>query len=265
MSYANSRIPESAQLGVHENLAEKVRRHLSEPFRKPVAHYNRIAFEHSLAGWDGRAPLILDAGCGVGHSTIELARSFPDHWVIGVDQSAERLERRKPYPPALIPANLVFVRADLVDFWRLLLESGLRLARHYILYPNPWPKIGHLGRRWHAHPVFPFIAGLGGALDCRSNWRVYVEEFALALAVVIDRPVEWEIFDAASPLTPFERKYRDSGQTLYRIRCELDLERGPAGGVGSESSEGANARTEALAQTEPMPHAHRETGEHDEL
>jgi tRNA (guanine-N7-)-methyltransferase len=217
MSYANSRIPTSAQQGVHEQLVRRVMRHLREPFRKPYAPYNRSALEASLAGWDARAPLILDAGCGVGHSTIELARRFPDHWVIGVDQSEERLNRRKPYPTALLPANMVFVRADLVDYWRLLDEAGVRLARHYILYPNPWPKIGHLARRWHAHPVFPYVPRLGGILECRSNWQVYVEEFACALALVAGGEVMWERFEASVPLTPFERKYRDSGQTLYRI------------------------------------------------
>ena len=100
-------------------------------------------------------------------------------------------------------------------------EAGLRLARHYVLYPNPWPKIGHLGRRWHAHPVFPWIPRLGGVLECRSNWLVYIEEFALALEVAIGRPVAWEAFSAEVPLTPFERKYRDSGQTLYRLGVDL--------------------------------------------
>ncbi len=222
MSYANSRIPSSAQQGVHEALARRVAKHCAEPFRKPFADYNRAAFEAALQGWDGAAPLILDAGCGVGHSTIELARAYSDHWVIGVDQSEERLQRRKPYPQALLPRNLVFVRADLVDFWRLAAEARLRFARQYILYPNPWPKIGHLARRWHAHPVFPFIAGLGGILECRSNWRVYIEEFAVALSLVIGREVVWEAFEATSPLTPFERKYRDSGQPLFRVAVDLN-------------------------------------------
>ncbi|MDX9884514.1 tRNA (guanine(46)-N(7))-methyltransferase TrmB [Thauera sp.] len=221
MSYANSRIPQSAQQGVHEALIERVRKHLAEPFRKPFAEYNRAALQAALAGWDGKAPLILDAGCGVGHSTIQIARQYPGHWVIGVDQSEDRLKRRKPYPDALLPGNMVFVRADLVDFWRLLDEAGLRLARHYLLYPNPWPKIGHLGRRWHAHPAFPWIARLGGVLECRSNWRVYIEEFAIALEVAIGQPVVWEAFSAEVPLTPFERKYRDSGQTLYRLGVDL--------------------------------------------
>ncbi|MDR2207845.1 MAG: methyltransferase domain-containing protein [Azoarcus sp.] len=222
MSYANSRIPASAQQGVHKHLAERVRTHLGNPFRKPIADVSRAAYDHALAGWDGSASLILDAGCGVGHSTIELARAFPDHWVMGVDQSEDRLQRRKPYPEALLPTNMVFVRANLVDFWRLLVDNGLQLARHYILYPNPWPKIGHLGRRWPAHPVFPFILRLGGVLECRSNWPVYVAEFAQALELALGRPVAWETFDAARPLTPFERKYRDSGQTLYRLRVDLD-------------------------------------------
>ncbi|MCK9984044.1 MAG: tRNA (guanine-N7-)-methyltransferase [Azoarcus sp.] len=224
MSYANSRIPESAQSGVHEHLVRHVQRHLAEPFRKPCLDYNRAAFEASLAGWDRNAPLILDAGCGVGHSTIQLARAFPDHWVIGVDQSADRLNRRKPYPDALLPKNMVFVRADLVDYWRLMSDAGLRLARHYILYPNPWPKIGHLARRWHAHPVFPFIPRLGGVLECRTNWRVYIEEFACALGLATGREVAWETFEAPAPLTPFERKYRDSGQTLFRLVCDLDAQ-----------------------------------------
>ncbi|NLF53056.1 MAG: methyltransferase domain-containing protein [Thauera phenolivorans] len=221
MSYANSRIPESAQQGIHENLARLVDKHLAEPFRKPFADYNRAALEAALAGRPPGAPLILDAGCGVGHSTIQLARAHPDHWVIGVDQSADRLARRKPYPAALMPTNMVFVRADLVDFWRLLDEAGLRLARHYILYPNPWPKIGHVTRRWHAHPVFPFVVRLGGVLECRTNWRVYAEEFAFALGRILGAPVPWETFEAPAPLTPFERKYRDSDQLLYRVVTEL--------------------------------------------
>jgi len=222
VTYANSRIPASAQQGVHEHLAARVRTHLAQPFKKPFAGYNLAAYEQALAGWDGRAPLVLDAGCGVGHGSIELARTFPDHWVIGVDQSEDRLQRQKPYPAALLPKNLVFVRADLVDFWRLLAADGLRLARHYILYPNPWPKIGHLGRRWPAHPVFPFILRLGGTLECRSNWSVYVAEFAAALEIALGRAVPWGEYEAASPLTPFERKYRDSGQKLYRLCVDLD-------------------------------------------
>ncbi|MCB1889233.1 MAG: SAM-dependent methyltransferase [Rhodocyclaceae bacterium] len=244
MSYANSRIPSSAQVGIHEHLERCVARHVASPFRKPHAAYSVDALDQALAGWDGRAGLILDAGCGVAHSTIQIAREHPEAWVIGVDQSADRLARRKPYPEALLPRNMVLVRADLVDFWRLLVERGVRLRKHFILYPNPWPKIGHLGRRWHAHPVFPFVPRLGGELEMRTNWRVYAEEFALALGMLTGREVPWQSFEPGAPLTPFERKYRDSGQALYRVHLAL----------GDAALDGAAEAVHASAGTQRESH-----------
>ncbi len=220
--YANSRPVSSAQTAVHVRLAEVVATHAGTRFLKPVMPYNRDAFERSMAAWQqaGKPPLILDAGCGVGMSTRHLATQFPDHFVIGVDQSAHRLSRNTAWH-APLPSNFQCMRADLVDYWRLMLEAGVHPERHYILYPNPWPKIGQLGRRWHGHPVFPAIVALGGILECRSNWRLYVEEFAAALAQLIGRQVPCEEYAAHIPVTPFEQKYMASGHALWRCRTNL--------------------------------------------
>lgn len=214
----NSRVPTSAQTGIHEQLATLLDRHAASPFRKPYADYNRVAFEASLerrARVAPQAPLILDSCCGVGASSIALARAFPGHYVIGVDQSESRLTRGKPGTPEL-PPNLDLVRADLVDYWRLLHEAGIRLDRHYLLYPNPWPKIGHLARRWHGHAVFPTMLELGGVLECRSNWRIYVEEFCFAVQRLTQRTAHCEPYVPECALTPFERKYQQSGHALFR-------------------------------------------------
>jgi tRNA (guanine-N7-)-methyltransferase len=207
---------------MHEHLAQQVSRHATSVFRKPVTDYSRAALDTSLAAWreQGGKPLILDAGCGVGLSTLHLARQFPAHFVIGVDQSADRLARKVQWPGDM-PANCIHVRADLVDYWRLLQQAGIGLARHYILYPNPWPKKQHLGRRWHGHPVFPAIVALGGAFECRSNWRIYVEECASALAQLSGIAVPVESLDAQQPITPFEEKYRASSHALWRCRVAL--------------------------------------------
>jgi tRNA G46 methylase TrmB len=165
-------------------------------------------------------PLILDAGCGVGLSTFHLARQFPDHFVVGVDQSSDRLARNTAWPAAL-PDNLIRVRADLVDYWRLLHAEGIVLARHYLLYPNPWPKIGHLARRWHGHAVFPTVVALGGELECRSNWRIYIEECAAALTQLSGARVACEPYAPEAPITPFEQKYIASGHALWRCRAKL--------------------------------------------
>jgi tRNA (guanine-N7-)-methyltransferase len=218
---AASRVVTSAQEGPHRDLEALVARHLAHPFRKPILDYNRAAFAAAMAArdaWSPGAPLIVDAGCGVGWSTLRLADAHPGHFVIGVDQSLDRLQRGKPQP---LPANAVLVRADLVDFWRLLAGSGVRLARHFVLYPNPWPKIGHLARRWHGHAVFPVWRELGGMVEVRSNWRVYIDEVARALELLGATAIGAARFATDDPMTPFERKYLASGHALWR--CTADL------------------------------------------
>lgn len=211
-----SRVPESAQTGPHEQLPALIARRAGQLFRQPVAPYSREAFESFAAGCAPDTPLIIDSCCGVGESTARLAESFPDHVVLGVDQSADRLARA----PAL-PANARLLRADMADIWRLLLDGGYRPARQYMLYPNPWPKIGHLARRWPAHPVFPTVLALGGRIECRSNWRIYVEECVLAAKLIAGIDAAVEAFSPAPPLTPFERKYAASGHALYRCLLEI--------------------------------------------
>ena len=221
---ANSRVPFSAQTGVHEQLPRLLARHAASPFRKPYSDYNRAAFEASMIRRERLAPgapLILDACCGVGESSLALARAYPDHYVIGVDQSADRLGREVIGKAGGLPENLDLVRADLVDYWRLLHDAGIRLARHALYYPNPWPKIGHLSRRWHAHPVFPTVLALGGVLECRSNWKIYVEEFCLAVHLLRGQAVCCEPFLPKQSITPFERKYLASGHALWRARVPL--------------------------------------------
>ena len=220
--HANSYQISSSQSGVHKDLSTLLEKHLAHPFQKPITDYNRTAFEKSIAAWQaaGAKPLILDAACGVGLSTLHLATQFPDHFVIGVDQSADRIARNTQWSQEM-PSNFTWVRADLVDYWRLLLQSGIRLQRHYILYPNPWPKIGHVARRWHGHAIFPTIVALGGLLECRSNWRIYVEEFSAALTQVTQQEVDCLPYVPEQTMTPFEQKYQASGHALWRCQIQL--------------------------------------------
>jgi tRNA (guanine-N7-)-methyltransferase len=177
------------------------------------------SFETFLAWRDRDRPLVLDSGCGTGASTAELARRHPGAQVLGVDRSAHRLARA-PEPRG----GLLCIRARLEDVWRLLCHSGERPVRHYLLYPNPWPKPRHLIRRWPAHPVFPTLLKLGGVLTLRSNWRIYLEEAAEALRRHGRRGSRVVSFRADMPLTPFERKYARSGHALYDLTLSLDLD-----------------------------------------
>lgn len=211
-----SRPVASPQTGPHRDLERLVARHAQHAFRKPPAPYSRAAFAALERRLAGSAGLVLDAGCGTGAGTAALARRHPDCLVAGIDQSAHRLARA----PRNLPDNIILLRADVVDLWGLLAAAGMRLEAHYLLYPNPWPKPAQVMRRWPGHPAFPALLALGGRLECRSNWRVYVEEFALAVRVLTGRRPVVEAFAPDDPLTPFERKYAASGHDLYRAVVE---------------------------------------------
>lgn len=221
--HANSRPVTSNQTGIHDQLQALTERHANSLYQRPFASHSQQAFETAITAWRaaGKAPLIIDAGCGIGLSTCKLAQRHPGHFVIGIDQSADRLARELRWPGEL-PGNHLLVRADLVDFWRLMLKERIHPSHHYLLYPNPWPKKSQLARRWHGHPVFPTVIALGGQIECRSNWKIYMDEFAYALTQLTGLSARCENFlPEPDALTPFEEKYRASGHSLWR--CQLAL------------------------------------------
>lgn len=186
---------------------------------KPVAAHTKQAFRKIQEIIPPNATIVLDSGCGTGRSTQYIGSQVPvDHscWVLGIDRSMVRLERNKGYRNQQQEGNnnihdenemvwtdrdslhsnisntdsnnnVVWIRAELVDFWRLMLEHQdthpWNLETHYLLYPNPYPKTKRLKSRWYAHPSFPLLLQLGGDIVIRSNWEIYLEEFAQAVLI----------------------------------------------------------------------------------
>ncbi|WP_046006208.1 tRNA (guanine(46)-N(7))-methyltransferase TrmB [Pseudoalteromonas rubra] len=221
MSDANSRSITSNQAGLHEKLDEVVQKHLNTPFKKPIAAHTQQAFEQvneKVQAYDG--PIILDSCCGVGESTANLAKLHPDALVIGIDKSEHRLEKHDIEYKQTESGQYILVQADLNDFWRLACEANWQPTHHYLLYPNPWPKAKHLQRRWHGAAVFPYIVELGGRLELRSNWSIYVEEFARSLELA-GKKAEISAYESDTAMTPFERKYWASGQHSTRLIAQL--------------------------------------------
>lgn len=215
-----SKVVTTNQAGLHERLDEIVLRNLNNPFRKPIADHTQVAFDQVTDWLKGRSgELILDSCCGIGESSRHLANRYPDANVIAVDRSAHRLSKHENCFTGELD-NLLFVRADLIDFWRLAAASEWRLAKHFILYPNPYPKSAQVQRRWHASPVFSDLLTLGGELTVRSNWRLYIEEFVRALALA-GHETSVQLYSADQPMSAFERKYWESGQQSWQCVAQL--------------------------------------------
>jgi len=166
-------------------------------------------------------PVILDSCCGVGESTANLAKRHPDALVIGIDKSSHRLDKHDIEYKQTDSGQYILVQADLNDFWRLAVAANWQPTHHYLLYPNPWPKAKHFQRRWHGAAIFPYIVKLGGRLEVRSNWDIYVKEFAQALHLA-GHHCEVEQYESDIAITPFERKYWASGQQSHRLVIPLE-------------------------------------------
>lgn len=208
----------SNQTGIHESLEKIVRKHLANDFQRPFPQYSLDAFDsinNLVSKYQG--PIIIDSFCGVGESTATIAAQHPEALVIGIDKSALRINKHaESYRNGA--TNYHLVRADVDDFWRLAVAAQWRPVKHYILYPNPWPKSSQLKRRCHGSPLFTSILALGGELEVRSNWPTYIDEFSRALSIAGQASIV-EKFNPRPAITPFERKYSLSNHELWRCLC----------------------------------------------
>lgn len=214
---ANSRPVASNQKGIHSRLGKVVRTHLETSYRAPLQPHNIAAFEtlrERIADISG--PLILDSFCGTGHSTAALAEAYPNHFVIGIDQSASRLGRHPSQS-----SNYCLTQANCEAIWAQLADAGIRAASHYLFYPNPWPKAKHLQRRIHGHPGFFDLTRLGGRVELRSNWQLYVEEFGVAMTLTGARGYVGRLPADEAGISLFERKYHESGQPLWVYKGQI--------------------------------------------
>ena len=215
----NSRDVISAQRGIHQHLEATVRKHVSTPWRKPVADFSRTTLD-GLLPWltAGDRPLIIDACCGTGMSTRLLAARYPHCRVLGLDKSAQRVGRHQGGG-----GDYQVVRADVQDMWRLLRDAGIKPVMHTLFYPNPYPKAAQLGSRWYGSPAFPALLNLGGHLQVRSNWALYIEEFAFALKVAgYESEISQITPTAGDYISLFEKKYSESGHVLTALSANLN-------------------------------------------
>ncbi len=208
---------ESSEVTEHirNRIATVVIKHARTHYRLPISATMREAIapviERLRYDAERGRPLVLDAGCGTGHSTRYLAIYHPEATVVGVDRSLVRL-RKVP----TLPENALCIRARLEEFWLLAREEHIIFTKTYLLYPNPYPKSSQLKHRWYGHPIFPIILATTRALELRTNQKWYADECSIAL-LVLGWKCSCSVLEGDDILTPFERKYADRGQLRYRV------------------------------------------------
>ena len=207
----------SNQQSIHPNLARVFDRHKDlMKYKNPISAKVTRVLQSAQDRVEQKAkPLILDCGCGTGESAIQLATAFPNHTVVAIDKSNHRLNKAKKHLP--LPENLIFIRADLPEIWLYAYRHKWNIKKQYLLYPNPWPKQGQLMRRWHAHPIMPYLLSSSQNLELRTNWEIYAHEFAWVAQHFLNKKVEVQSWLPEAPISNFELKYLQSDHKLYRV------------------------------------------------
>lgn len=200
------------------------------------AYYHKLV-DLVLKAQDSGVSVTLDSGCGTGESTRR--RTAPGRWILGVDKSTARMARgaqqgseipvwgrgalpTKEDMTVATRAGALLARAELCELVLVMYARGCKVEQFDFMYPNPWPKSQHFGRRWYGHPIWPVALAVGQRVELRTNWEIYAQEFAYALGLWVPQPAgqgQCEAWSVApdDALTAFERKYSLASHPLYRV------------------------------------------------
>jgi len=228
----NSNSVTTNQDGIHPDLEEIVLKQCQNPWQGPLHQATKSAFQTILPHLkEYQNNWVLDSGCGVGDSTQRLAVEYPNSLILGVDRSEVRLN--KADIKQKFNGRVHYLRAELGDFWRLLVQNQIHPIAHYILYPNPYPKKHHIRKRFHGSSSIRELIQLSPKLELRSNWKLYLKEFQFAFKVALNETAKNKttivkltqskklILDNNEPWTAFEKKFFHSQQELWKLECQI--------------------------------------------
>ncbi len=153
---------------------------MEEINRLDFQHYMlRYAFQGNYAAPIGNPSSILDAGTGTGRWAIEMAQTFPNANVIGIDVKPPAVDQRADAGADLRPPNYTFVPGNLLE--GLSFADGSFDFVHMRLLFTAIP-----------HDRWPFVVGELARLTRRGGWVELVDSIGLVDGGPhVDMLMEW--------------------------------------------------------------------------
>lgn len=170
--------------------------------------------------FQGNSPLELDVGCGDGRFLLEMAAQFPERQFLGTERLLGRVRKvcRKAHRRNL--DNLKVLRLESGYALEWLLPPGA-FDRVHLLFPDPWPKKRHHGRRMVQTANLPHFARVlkpGGEFLFKTDHPEYFEAGMEALAeATFFEELSWED-SMFYPQTDFEELWLGHGKHIHRAR-----------------------------------------------
>jgi tRNA (guanine-N7-)-methyltransferase len=152
----------------------------------------RLPALSSLEGLAGE--VWLEVGFGGGEHLAGQARAHPDVTLIGVEPFLDGVAKAVTAVDEAGLANVRILRGDAREAMAALPDG--RLARLYVLFPDPWPKARHHKRRL-VQPGFVAEAARllapGGLFRLATDWAHYAD--AMLATVLADGRFDWPARD----------------------------------------------------------------------
>lgn len=142
------------------------------------------------ASFDGRGPLTLEIGFGMGQSLLAMAAAEPERRFVGVEVHEPGVGALLAGMAAQGVSNIRILAADVTEVLPQVFAPG-ELDRVQIFFPDPWPKKRHQKRRLIQSA---FVARLaervrpGGELWLATDWQPYARH----MLAVLDGAPAWE-------------------------------------------------------------------------
>ncbi len=165
--------------------------------------------------------LDIEIGAGTGMFAIDYAEKNKSRALISIEKTSTKFKKFKNVIKEKKLSNLFSFHDNGVSWCAHNLVPN-SVDRFFFLYPNPNPKKSDLNKRFHAMPFMGFVKDClksDGEIFFATNELFYYQE---ALDYMTK---EWglklrqdkHISSMSIPLTLFEKKYLERGQTCYHF------------------------------------------------
>jgi tRNA (guanine-N7-)-methyltransferase len=168
------------------------------------------------------APVVLEIGCGMGETTVEIAAANRDVDFLGVEVHMPGVGSLMRRAAQCELSNLRVIAHDAVEVVATMIPPG-SLAAVHVFFPDPWPKKRHHKRRLLQAPFVELaarrLAG-GGILHVATDWQEYADEVLGLLSrseLLSNTAAGFAPRPPWRPETKFERRGRRLGHGVWDI------------------------------------------------
>jgi tRNA (guanine-N7-)-methyltransferase len=162
------------------------------------------------------APLEVDLGCGDGAFLADLAAGHPEQSFLGIERLLGRVRQTGSRIARLKLTNARVLRVETSYAIQHLLPAESVTVFH-MMFPDPWPKRRHWGRRVITKE---FLVSIHRALAPRGLFRVATDQIdyfheierLAARSPEFNRATDRETFGAVST---FEKRFRERGVAIH--------------------------------------------------